>query len=198
MSDITCITFFLYNPTLSVSHVTIISLTWFTWLCESNNWFLRGGSFLYVIDLLPIFFKQFAAVIWGTGSSHNSKSRSSHTPSTVWFLGLSIYCFSLVQFSSFHHKVLFLFSAGSLFSLVTVAVSWSGELLAPDSMVIDSPKPTTNFAWTVTLIWFLWSFLLDFSLFGLMGFRFLPLFFLKYSWIWSAPRERVTAGWKVL
>ena len=54
------------------------------------------------------------------------------------FLHLSIDFFRLGQFSSFRHKLHFCFDAGSYNSLVTVAVSYFDESLAPDSMETSS------------------------------------------------------------
>ena len=164
-----------------MSLVTIISSTYFTCLCDSNVRFLLGDKFLYVIALLPILCKQLVTACQGTVFSTNSEQAASDTPLTAGFLRLSIDFFSLVQFSSFHHKSLFHFAAGSSNSLVTVAVSCSDELLAPDSMGINSSKPKTKFVWTVTLIYFLCSSCPAFSSCGLIHFRFLPLFFLEYS-----------------
>ena len=123
MSDITCITSFLNIPTLTVSILTIIYLTYFTCICDISYRFIRGKELSYVIGLLPIFFKQLYNVIQGTISSPNSKSLSSHTPYTIFFLSISVCFFRIGNFSSFHHKVLFHLSAGSSFSLITVSVS---------------------------------------------------------------------------
>ena len=155
MSDITFITSFLDILTPAVSLVIIITSTYFTCLCNSNARFLRGKAFSYVMGLLPIIFKLFSTVIQGTGPSPNPKSPTLHTPYTVGLLSLYSNLFSLGNSSSLHHKVIFLFAFGYSFSLVTVAVSYSAELSDPDSMGINSQKPTTNFAWTVTLIFFL-------------------------------------------
>ena len=104
---------------------------YFTWLCYSNSCFLGGKVFSNVIRLLPILCKQLVTVCQGTGSS-------SHTPLTTGFLRVSRSFFGVGQFSSFHQKTLIFVDAGSSNSLVTVTVSCSDELSAPDYMGINS------------------------------------------------------------
>ena len=96
--------------------------------------FSGGGAFFYVIGLLPILCKQLVTVCRGTGYLPNSKQAAPHTPFFTEFLRLSIAFFSFGQFSSLHHKLIFQFAAGSSNSLVTVPVSCSDELSAPDNM----------------------------------------------------------------
>ena len=91
----------------------------------------RGEVFSNVIGLLKILCKQLVTVILGTGSI-------SHTPLNTGFLSLSRSFLSIDRFSSFHHKVLIWFTAGSYNSLVTVAVSWSDELSYPDFVGTNS------------------------------------------------------------
>ena len=162
MSDMTCITSFLETSSFPVSLVTTISYTYFICLSNGNPFCLRRNSSLYVIGLLPIFCKQLDTGIWGTGYLPNSKSSSLHTTSTIGFLIISRYFFILGQFSSLHQNFLFCFAVGSSLFLVTVTVFCSYELSYPDSMGINSIKPTTNFAHTVTLICFLLSSCLAF------------------------------------
>ena len=123
MYNITCIAPFLEIPSFAVSFLTIIFSTYFTCICDRNARFLRGKTFLYMIGFLPIFFKQLATFVQGTGSLNNSKYLSSHIISTIGILSLSSDFFSLDNFSSLHHKFLFGFSAGYSFYLVTVVVS---------------------------------------------------------------------------
>ena len=99
-----------------------------------NACFLGGESFSNVIGLLPILCKQLVTLIRGKVSLPNSKQAASHNPLTAGFFRNSRAFFSLGQFSSFHHKFLFRFAADSSNSLVTVAVSFSDELSAPDYM----------------------------------------------------------------
>ena len=138
MSDIVCTTSLLDTPRFAIYFLTIISSIYFTCLCNINAHFLGGKELSYVIGLLPIFCKQLVAFCRGTGSSPNSKQAASHTPSTAGFLRISMHFFSLGQFYSFHQKNLFQFAAGSSNSLVTVAMSCSDALSAPDSMGTDS------------------------------------------------------------
>ena len=84
--------------------------------------------------------------------------------------------------------ILFIQSSSILICLVRVTnicgnqLTQSDELLDPDSKDINSQNPTTKFAWTVTLTYFLRSSHLAFSFYVLMViFFFLPLFLLKYS-----------------
>ena len=161
MSDMTCITSFLETSSFPVSLVTTISYTYFICLSNGNPFCLRRNSSLYVIGLLPIFCKQLDTGIWGTGYLPNYKQSSSHTPLTTVFLRFSRASIILGQFYFFHHEFLFWFAAGYSFYVVTLVVSCSAELLAPDSMGVNYPKPTTNFSRTVTLVCFLWSSRLD-------------------------------------
>ena len=116
----------------------------------------RGG--ILVCDWLAAnTFQKNPTVVRGTGSLPNYKLPSSRTPSTVGLLGISSDFFSLGQFLSFHNKFLFVFYAGSSLSLVTVALSCSAKLSDPDYIGINCQKPTTNFAQTVTRIFFLCS-----------------------------------------
>ena len=161
MSDLNFITSFLDAPRFDASLVIIIYSTYFTWLFGSNSQLLVGEALLNVIGLLSILFKQLATVIWGTGYLPNYKQSSSHTPLTTVFLRFSRASIILGQFYFFHHEFLFWFAAGYSFYVVTLVVSCSAELLAPDSMGVNYPKPTTNFSRTVTLVCFLWSSRLD-------------------------------------
>ena len=130
MSDIICITSFLDIPRFSMSLVTIISSTYFTFICYSNECFLLGKAFSNFIGILPILCKQLVTVILGMGSSH--------TPLTARFLRISRSLFSFGLFSSFRHKVLIHFAAGSSNSFITMAVSCSDELSDPNSIGTNS------------------------------------------------------------
>ena len=178
MSYMTCITSFLDILRFAMSLVTTISSKYLTCLSDSNTRYLREKAFSYVIGLLPILFKQSTTFYRGMVSSSKSKYPSSHTPYTIEFLNLSTDFFCLVQFSSFYHEVLFRFTAGLSFSLITAAVYSSAELSHPDSMWTNTPKPTTILSQTATLICLLRSSRLDFSCCGLNFFRFIPLLFL--------------------
>ena len=128
MSNITCIASFLDIPSFAVSLVTTISSTYFNCLSDKNAQYIRRKSFSYVIGFLPILFKQLITAVQVIGSLPNSRSPSSHTTYTFGLLILYRDFFSLGQFSSFHHEVLFHFTSGSSFFLITVAVSCSAEL----------------------------------------------------------------------
>ena len=104
---------------------------------------------------LPLLFED-----WYPGLTPNPLH---HTPHIQLGYSVSPDVFSLGQFSSFHHKVIFHFTDGSSLSLVPVTLFWYYELSAPDSMGINTQKPKTNFAHTVTLICFLRSSCMDFS-----------------------------------
>ena len=155
----------------AVSPVTITSSTYFTYLFDRNGLFLRSKELSYVIIFLPINFKQLATVIQGIGSSTNSKYPSSHTPYIIVLLSLWRDLFILDQFYSSHRKVLFLFASDYLFSLESVAVSCYDELPDPYYTDIKYHKPATNFAWTVTLIFFLQPSHLTFSCGSLTNLR---------------------------
>ena len=179
MSDITYITSFPKIPECYVSLVTIISSTAFTCVCDSNALFLRGKALSYVIGLLPIIFKIFPLSfeehdpcltpkplhhtlhlpLDSSVSPETSSDLDSYSPSTT---KLSFFCCWL------------------LILLGNCGLFCSYGLPAPDYTGISSPKPTTNFSWTVTLIFFLRSSHLEISCSGLLDFRFLHLFLLKY------------------
>ena len=143
ISDITCINSFIDIQRFSMSLVTTIYSEYFNWIYNSNAQCIIGKELLYVIGLLQIIFKQFATVIRGMGSSPNSKNPSSHTPSTIVLLIISIHFFILGQLYSFHEKVIFRFAAGYSLNFVTVNVYCSSELSDNDSMGINSLKPTS-------------------------------------------------------
>ena len=81
--DIACINYFLDTPRFAVSLVTIISLIYFTYLCDSNDRLLTGKELLYVIDLLLILCKTLTTFEQGTRSLPNPKEAPSLTPSTA-------------------------------------------------------------------------------------------------------------------
>ena len=110
-----CINSFLEIPTFSMYLVTIISQTWFTYLCNGKTRFLVCKAFLYVIGLMSIIFKQLFTAIWGTGYLYKYISPSPQNSSTVAFLSLYINLFVLGQLSSFQKK--------SSFSLLIVTHS---------------------------------------------------------------------------
>ena len=81
--DIACINYFLDTPRFAVSLVTIISLIYLTYLCDSNDRLLTGKELLYVIDLLLILCKTLTTFEQGTISLPNPKEAPSLTPSTA-------------------------------------------------------------------------------------------------------------------
>ena len=160
MSDIKCITSFLDTPRFAVSLLTIISSTQFTCISNRNFLFLIGKPFSYLIAFLTALLKQSTTIIWGTAYSPKPKYPPSHNVSNFGYQCLSSDFFSLGQFSSVYHELIFNFSGGSSLSwsslsLVTVDVSCSSELSAPYSKGINYHNPTTNFVSNVTRIFFL-------------------------------------------
>ena len=143
------------------------------------------------MGFLPILCKILNTVCLGTGYKTNSKKYSSHCSLTSGYQLFTKDFFRLGQFSSVHHEFLCLFSVGISFLSLTVVVSCRADNSAPDFMGINSPYPTTNFSHNITLLILILSSCLDFSCCVLMDFHFHPLFFLKYSLMWSSPRERV-------
>ena len=186
----TCITSSLDIPRFSVSLLIIISYTYFTCEFNSNNLFFLGKIWSYVIGFLPILSKTLNNVCLGTGARPNSKQASSHCPLKDGYRLFTKASFSLGQLASNHQWSLLLFSACLYSATLAVSVSCGADNSFHDSMGINSQCPTTNFARTATLSRFIRSSYLAFSCCGLIYFRFLPLFFLKYSWMWRAPRER--------
>ena len=185
----TCIFSFLDIPRFSVSLLEIISFTYFAWISDRNYIFFIGKAWSYVISFLTILCKKLNNVCLGIGSNHNSKLASSHFPLTAGYRLYNKYLLSLVHFSSVHQLFICFFSAGIFFVTLTVAMSCGANNSSHGYIGIKSQYPTTNFAWTITLLFFIRSSCLAFSCCGLMNFRFLPLLFLEYSWMWLAPKE---------
>ena len=102
ISDMTCITSLLDIPRFSVSILTIISSTYFTWFSYNNTIFFIGRAFSYVIVFLPILWKALNTVCLGTGSKHNSKQASSHFPLKDGYQLFTRSFFGLGQSSSVH------------------------------------------------------------------------------------------------
>ena len=142
-----------------------------------------------MIDFLTILRKTLNTVCLGTGSNPNSKQASSNCTVKYGYWLLTKASFSLGQLAYVHQWFLCFFAACISSATLTVAVSCRAENSAPDSMGINYQHPTTNYAWNITLPRFIHSSCLDFSCCGWMNFRFTPLFFLKYSWMWRDTRE---------